>query len=565
MKKFLAVFLTLALAVSFVFPSFYANALEVSADTELLAAFSEIVTPAVLARQTNIDISSLSLARGQLSGIFQAYRDLEPLSFPLGQTYRFSFNPTNEIVKVISVNYKEIFPDEASIAAGLEVYNAAINEIVGGIHGDWSEEAVLVYIVNYLCSHYVYDYDYSVSDVYSFVQQKKGVCQAFTLFTAGVLHRLGIVYDTVVSRNLNHIWNRVKIRGVWYHIDFTWANVNSGGIVRYENFLRGEEFFRSNHVDNAYDWTSQTVSEDAGEDFYYNSPYLWYGSSSSFVYNGGYWYYSVYNTSTKYMDIMRTADFITGSLVTSTNARWYSSPALSTFYTASYGSVAASGRCIIYNTAAKLYIYDPLTRESKELYDVSDEFTAPNFIYGFEMISEYDVRLNIRSSPSGGSNYAAGFVAYKDVTIPEELRLSPAEAAVRSGAVYRVADGLSYILGISAGTTAADIMNALLGTVVSAGEGGAALDPGEAVASGAKLTMDVAQYTLVVAGDVNADGAADESDSVYLLKALLSGDSEAYPVCYYQDLNGDSVVDTDDAVYLLKHSLNPELYLLHAA
>lgn len=564
MKKLSAIFLSLALIVAFAFPGPFAEAIEISADARTIAAFSETVTPAIFARQEEIDISSLSLSPGQLSAIFQAYSDLEPLSFPLAQHYSYSYNPSVSVVKTIYLSYKDNFPDAASIAEGLALYEAAVDDIIGGIHGDWSEEAVLVYVLNYLCSHYTYDYGYTVSDVYNFVLQKKGVCQAFTLFTAGVLRKAGIVYDTVVSRNLNHIWNRVRIGGVWYHIDFTWANSNSEGIVNYDYFLRGEESFRSNHVKTALDWTSQTDAADAGDDLYYAAPYLWYNCKSPFVYSAGYWYYCVLSPKTRAVELMKTSDFITGQAVaTAADGRWYKSADVTYYYVNAYSSLALSGRNIIFNTPSKLFAYDPLTGTSVELLDVSGSYQAPQYIYGFEMTSEYEVRLNIRNAPSGGSDSAEGFVTCLDYRIPDEFRLSPGEAAVKQGAVYSLEDGVRRVLGIPAGTPAGDIVNALAGQVYAAGRvngENVALKAGDFAGTGARLSLGNTEYRLIVNGDVDGDGISDGYDSVYLLKALLSGDGEAYPVYYYQDYNGDGTVDTDDAVYLLKHSLNGDLY-----
>ncbi|MBR5059384.1 MAG: hypothetical protein IKX06_01265 [Clostridia bacterium] len=561
MKKLYAFILTIALIFSFAPPVQPAEAIEISADAETLAAFSALVTPAILTHRDELDISGLSLTSGQLSSVFQVYCDLEPLSFPLASHYSFSYNPTTSLVKTIFLSYKDVFGDEDDIAAGLSLFNSAVDEIIEGIHGDWTEEALLVYVLNYLCSRYTYDYSYAVSDVYNFVLKKTGVCQAFTLFTAGVLRKAGIEYDTVVSRSLNHIWNRVKLGGVWYHIDFTWADSNSEGIVNYDYFLRGEDYFRSNHINDSLDWTCQTDPADAGEDVYYTRPFLWYGSKSPFVYSGGFWYYVAVNSKTRSMELMRTEDFIAPETVlTVADGKWYKSSSRTFYYAAAYSSVALSGRYVLFNTPSKLMAYDPLTGSASEIYDISASHAAPEFIYGFVTLSEYDIRLVIRNAPVSGSDHDESLVTYIDLSVPDRLRLSPAETAVRQAAVYSQKDGTRFILGLPSGTAAGDVANALAAKIYPASGEGPSLSATAMPGTGARLLLGNTEYRLVITGDVDGDGVSGEADSIYLLKALLSGDEEAFPVLYRQDFNGDGAIDTDDAVYLLKYSLNSELY-----
>jgi len=72
----------------------------------------------------------------------------------------------------------------------------------------------------------VYGDDPSVFTSYGVFVNRSAVCQGYALAMGVLLDRVGIenVLTTGTANGGDHAWNRVKLNGVWYHVDATWAD-----------------------------------------------------------------------------------------------------------------------------------------------------------------------------------------------------------------------------------------------------------------------------------------------------------------------------------------------------
>lgn len=71
---------------------------------------------------------------------------------------------------------------------------------------------------------------------YSAIVQKKTVCAGYSEALAMVLNAAGV--DTVVALSSMHAWNKVKIDGVYYAVDSTWAD--QGLYIMYDWFNKSD-------------------------------------------------------------------------------------------------------------------------------------------------------------------------------------------------------------------------------------------------------------------------------------------------------------------------------------
>jgi len=107
-----------------------------------------------------------------------------------------------------------------------------------------------------------YDYEMETKGspftVYTFMQERKGVCMAYALLFEKMMDELGIPCYYVVGHadgegDLGHAWNMVELDGEWYHIDVTWNDLGKRTEkheIRYRYFLRSDEFMKQDHVWN---------------------------------------------------------------------------------------------------------------------------------------------------------------------------------------------------------------------------------------------------------------------------------------------------------------------------
>lgn len=79
--------------------------------------------------------------------------------------------------------------------------------------------------------------DWFSHNAYGVIMNKQAVCQGYAYSYKAILKKLG--YDSndvhlVMSHDLKHMWNLVKLDGKWYHVDSTWddplfKDPNTGG------------------------------------------------------------------------------------------------------------------------------------------------------------------------------------------------------------------------------------------------------------------------------------------------------------------------------------------------
>lgn len=100
----------------------------------------------------------------------------------------------------------------------------------------------LLFLHDYICTHFSYDASENHRDIYSFLKNNKGNCQAYSDLYAFLLNRLNIENAFVTSTEMNHIWNQVQLDGKWYHVDLCWDDPSADQVGRalHTNFLRSD-------------------------------------------------------------------------------------------------------------------------------------------------------------------------------------------------------------------------------------------------------------------------------------------------------------------------------------
>ncbi len=55
-----------------------------------------------------------------------------------------------------------------------------------------------------------------------------------------------VIYGST-TRGGYHAWNQVKVDGVWYNIDVTWDDPDSGSTIYYDYFCVSDDVFLKEH------------------------------------------------------------------------------------------------------------------------------------------------------------------------------------------------------------------------------------------------------------------------------------------------------------------------------
>ena len=186
--------------------------------------------------------------------------------------------------------YQEIYDD---YDAAKELFTSTIQKIAGLAASYGSDLEKILFVNDYLCENYNYDYSYSRHDPYSMFRDGVGVCQAFTRAFTAVMDELGIESTFVRSDSMNHVWNIVRVEGKWYHIDVTWNENQTRslpGTAAHKYFLTSTEWLKSSEAGHLEenDWVYGEDVQCGNTDY---DEYFWRSSKSHFIKSDEYWYF----------------------------------------------------------------------------------------------------------------------------------------------------------------------------------------------------------------------------------------------------------------------------------
>ncbi len=165
------------------------------------------------------------------------------------------------------------------------LYEQGVSAIAEKVNPNWTDLQKVLFINDQLALGFSYDTSYTNYDVYSFLKDKKGVCEAYSLFMMAVLSRLNIPCSYVKSDSINHMWNIVQLDGAWYHLDATWNDPmpDRPGYARHVFFLLSTDAMKSAEGGEHYEKDDWVFGENILCDSTKYDSYFWRSSVSPFV------------------------------------------------------------------------------------------------------------------------------------------------------------------------------------------------------------------------------------------------------------------------------------------
>ena len=298
-------------------------------------------------------------------------------------SYIFYYSETEKkyYVYALKPNYvnpddrSEIYSDQASAKAAydtaLKTYDDEIEHIISGITPQMTDLEKALYVHDYLVTHFQYDlryysndpsvYDQKVHDVYSFFDQKVGVCEAYAQAFNGIMHRLGIKCTSAINDTEEHTWNIITLDGKNYHIDVTHDDPvgQSEGAAKHSLFLLSDETVITKKDHSA--WYSVMYNTSCTDNSY-ESGYAWNEADSSFEYVDGKWYYINYLGPSN-SSLYRTKDFINFETVVQSFDTTFPVPDKPGYsYIGYFGGITAVGDSVYYSAPNRnIYCYNAKT------------------------------------------------------------------------------------------------------------------------------------------------------------------------------------------------------------
>lgn len=266
-------------------------------------------------------------------------------------------------------------------------YTLALRSLTADVNDDWTEAETALYLHDVIVTRYSYDEFLQNFDVWHMLTQGRGVCQAYALTYEALLQEVGIECRYVLSPEMEHSWNLVRIDGEWYHADLTFDDPTADrlGRARHDSFLVSDTLIASDHTgwQTAVPCTS-TLYDQA----------VWRDADSGFVSIDG----TLYAIADRQL-----CRWDQGSLtpLLPISDLWYTDSG-NTYWDGCFSVLASDGQILYYNTPDEIRSYDPKT----ETVETVCSYTGAGDLYGFLLDTDGSFLCQVSENPNSAGIFA---------------------------------------------------------------------------------------------------------------------------------------------------------------
>lgn len=189
---------------------------EESADEYI--SVEQVIAEGFYSLRDSIDISAYNISPGELSELFSSVVKDDPYLFFVDGQLSYSYQPGGCVLSLkprYKMRGKELFE-------AWDICRAYVRETAKKATEWESESARALFLHDYVCDNFSYDESLENDNMYLFIKNGRGTCQAYTDLYNALLRECGIDSHFVASDTIAHIWNYARIDGEWYHVDLTW-------------------------------------------------------------------------------------------------------------------------------------------------------------------------------------------------------------------------------------------------------------------------------------------------------------------------------------------------------
>ena len=185
-----------------------------------LKAVEDTILTGLQNRADEIDVSGYNIDNDAFYNIFFGTLNSHPELFFVES---YSCNAIGGFVKTVFPRYKSEYTEADS-----QVFEKKTNEILSQIEEDWTDYQKALFIHDYIGTHVKYDMEMKKYDAYNALVEGSSVCQGYTLAFKHLCNCLDIPCEVIVSEEIDHAWNAIKIDGSYYYLDITWDDGEVG-------------------------------------------------------------------------------------------------------------------------------------------------------------------------------------------------------------------------------------------------------------------------------------------------------------------------------------------------
>ncbi len=511
----------------------------------------------------------------------------------LFRIYSLGFQRTTSTNTYTDLIFREYYTKEQYAEMHTEMVEAG-EKLLAGIKGNEKlsdvDKALLLHDrIAITCQ---YDYDTYLNDysnmpqtsynAYGVLVLHDAVCMGYTLAYDYLLGEVGIKSDYCTSDLLNHAWNIVYIDNKPYHVDITWDDPtwDMSGRVLHKNFLRSTAGIKetNHHKNGSIDYIS-TPTDTTYDDYY------WQDSNTAFQLVDDEIYF--FNTTEKTLCKLNEENGTDAESLLEIRYNWATSA--TSFYGTSFVMLISDGENLYYNIPNAIYKFDVSTATAEEYYkpDLSG-FDSYNFIYGLEYTDckityvinsdyQYTSAEKLTNSYSVVHHIPGDWVTVKEPTYEEygekQLLCKNCNTLLKTEQTDMLEKPPVTILENSV----LDEENSIIFTeldlcknteeIIEFAETityeitpSIVLNDNEFIGTGSVITIyenkeKIAEYKIIVNGDLNGDSVCDVIDASLAELSLNDNRTPTIDECFAANGMAKEIIDIDSFQYVVNAAL----------
>ena len=214
----------------------------------------QMLFEAVKSKTYQIDVSKLNLKADDFEKAYWAFDYDNPQFLALGNGYTYYYYVSTGYLQKVTITCGRT---DSQIAAIQQTFNANVKKVVDTAKNQLTDYAKLKYIHDWIVNNtdYMSSGPAYKSEADGAVVYGKALCEGYSKAFMYLAQMLGFECICVVG-NANgtaHMWNMVKLGGVWYHVDATFDDPimsNGSKTLRHDYFLISTSAISKTHTIN---------------------------------------------------------------------------------------------------------------------------------------------------------------------------------------------------------------------------------------------------------------------------------------------------------------------------